>query len=86
MKELLSTIKDAVKRGMSVAQMDNQGAVAQKEPESLKKDVAMLDAEMKALAEEKGARQQQQEAKNFCGQMGDRLLQPNLRCLDHLSR
>ena len=73
MKELLSTIKDAVKRGMSMAQLDDQGASEQKE--SAKKDVVMLDAEMKALAEEKGARQQQHEAtgtamENFWGQNG----------------
>jgi len=75
MKELLSTIKDAVKRSMSMAQLDDQGASEQKEPESAKKDVVMLDAEMKALAEEKGARQQQHEAtgtamENFWGQNG----------------
>ena len=66
MKELLSTIKDAVKRGMSIAQL---GTEEQKGPESAKKDVVMLDAELKALTEEKGARQQQQEAK-FWGQNG----------------
>jgi exosome complex exonuclease RRP6 len=70
MKELLSTIKVAVKRGMSMAQLINQGAEEQKETESAKKDVVMLDAEMKALAEEKGASRQQQEAKNFWGQNG----------------
>lgn len=69
-KELLSTIKDAVKRGTSMGQL---GTEEQKEPESSKKDVVMLDAEMKALAEKKGAGQQQQETsgtamKNFWGQ------------------
>ena len=71
MKELLSTIKDAVKRGMGTAQLDNQGTEEKKEPESAKKDVVMLDAEMKALAEEKNVMQQQQEAtaiKSFWGQ------------------
>ena len=80
MKELLGSIKDAVKRGMNMGQLDNQGVSEQKvseqkEPESAKKDVVMLDAEMKALVEEKDARQQQQEAtgtamENFWGQNG----------------
>jgi exosome complex exonuclease RRP6 len=91
MEELLSTIKDAVKRGMRVAQLDNQGAEEQKEPESAKKDVVMLDAEMKALAEKRGVRQQQQEAtgtvtKNFRGQNGTSSGTTNLRRLGHLSR
>ena len=75
MKELLGTIKDAVKRGINMGQLDNQGVSEQKEPESAKKGVVMLDAEMKALVEEKDARQQQQEAtgtamENFWGQNG----------------
>ena len=68
MKELLSTIKDAVKRGMGMAQLDNQGTEEKKEPESAKKDVVMLDAEMKALAEEKGAMQEATAIKSFWGQ------------------
>ncbi|KIM36578.1 hypothetical protein M413DRAFT_449112 [Hebeloma cylindrosporum] len=71
MKELLSTIKDAVKRGMSMAQLDGRGTQEQKEPEPAKKDVVMLDTEMEALAEEKGDSQQQEDAtamKNFWGQ------------------
>ena len=91
-KGLLSTIKDAVKRGLSMVQLDIRGAEEQKEPESAKKGAVMLDAEMKALAEEKGVRYQQQEAtgtvtKSFWGsKIGCHPVQPNLRRLSHLSR